>query len=145
MQKAENLVAGFAVEIARRFVAEQQRRVRDYRARDAHSLLLAPGELAGIMFCAVRQAHDAQRRRRVIFPLGFRQVRQEQRQFHVAFRGEHGQQVVKLEDKADVPRAPGREFAVGEFIDVLARDAHAAARWAVQPADQIQQRAFSGA
>src|SRR6266576_444197 len=143
LQQVENLVAGFAVQIARGFVAEQQRWVRDNRARDAHTLLLAAGELAGIMFGAVCQAYDIQRCRHVLFPLGFRQVRQEQRQLHVAFRGEHGKQVVELENKADVPRPPGGEPAVGEFVDVLARDAHAAAGWAVQPADQIQQRAFA--
>ena len=77
------------------------------------------------------------------FPLGLGQVRQQQRQFHVALRREHREQVVKLEDEADVPRAPRGQLAVGQFVNALARDAHRAAGGAVQPADQVQQRALA--
>ena len=49
LEQAENFVAGFAVEIAGRFVAEQQRRIGDDGARDADALLLAAGERARIM------------------------------------------------------------------------------------------------
>src|ERR1043166_4908064 len=143
LKQIQNLVAGFAVQIARGFVAEQQSRVGDNRARDAHSLLLAPGELAGIMSCAMGQADDAQRGRHVIFPLGLSQVRQEQRQLHVALRREPRKQVVGLEDKADVPGAPGGELALGQVAHLLPREADAATGRAVQPANQIQQRAFA--
>ena len=41
LQEVQDLVPGLAVEVARRLVAEQQRRVGDDRARDADALLLA--------------------------------------------------------------------------------------------------------
>ena len=45
LQQIEDLVAGLAIEVAGRLVAEQQRRVGDDGARDADALLLSAGEL----------------------------------------------------------------------------------------------------
>ena len=64
LQQVEDLVAGLAVEIARRLVAEQQRRVGDDGARDADALFLAARELARIVLRAVGQADDLERDRR---------------------------------------------------------------------------------
>ena len=49
LQEIENLVARLAIEVARRLVAQQQRRIGDDRARDAHALLLAARELSRIV------------------------------------------------------------------------------------------------
>ena len=53
LQQVEDLVAGLAIEVAGRLVAEQQRRVGDDGARDADALLLAAGELPRIVLRAV--------------------------------------------------------------------------------------------
>src|SRR5678816_1116387 len=45
LKKTEDFIARFAIEVARRFIAEQQCRIGDDRARDAHALLLAAREL----------------------------------------------------------------------------------------------------
>ena len=45
-----------AVEVAGRFVAEQQERIANQRAGDRGALLLAAGELAGTMIQAVAEA-----------------------------------------------------------------------------------------
>ena len=45
LEQAEDFVAGLAVEIAGRLVAEQQRRIGDDGARDADALLFAAGKL----------------------------------------------------------------------------------------------------
>ena len=81
----------------------------------------------------------------MFLPLGFGQVRQQQRQFHVPLRRQHRHQIVKLEDEADVPRAPRGQFAVGQLVHALAGDAHRAFGGPVQPADQVQQRALARA
>ena len=47
LEERENLVAGFAVEIARGFIAEQDCRIGDDGAGDAHALLFAARELRG--------------------------------------------------------------------------------------------------
>ena len=44
-QQIDHLMAGAAVEIAGRFVGEQNRRVVRQRPRDRYALLLAAGEL----------------------------------------------------------------------------------------------------
>ena len=61
LQQVEDLVAGLAIEVAGRLVAEQQRRVGDDRARDADALLLAAGELPRVVLGAVGEADDLQR------------------------------------------------------------------------------------
>src|SRR2546430_15365119 len=61
LQQLEDLVAGFSIEIARRLVAEQQRRIRDDGPRDADTLLLSTRELAWIVFRAIGQTDDFER------------------------------------------------------------------------------------
>ena len=61
LQQVEDLVAGLAIEVAGRLVAQQQRRVGDDRAGDADALLLAAGELPRVVLRAVGEADDRQR------------------------------------------------------------------------------------
>ena len=74
LQQVEDLVAGLAIEIAGRLVAEQQRRVGDDRARDADALLLAARELARVVLGAIGEADDLQRDRHALAALGLRQA-----------------------------------------------------------------------
>ncbi len=113
-QQVEDLVAGLAVEVAGGLVGQQQRRVGDDGAGDADALLLAARELARIVFGAVGQAHDVEGDGHPLLALGLRQVGEQQRQLDVALGGQHRQQVVELEDEADVVRAPARELAAAE-------------------------------
>ena len=52
-QDVQDLLARAAVEIARRLVGEQERRVVHERPRDGNALLLAPGELRRFMMQAI--------------------------------------------------------------------------------------------
>ena len=70
LQQIENLVAGLAIEIAGRLVAQQQRRVGDDGAGDADALLLAAGQLPRVVLRAIGEADDLQRDRRALAPLG---------------------------------------------------------------------------
>ncbi len=109
LQQVEDLVAGLAIEIAGRLVAEQQRRVGDDRAGDADALFLAARQLPRIVVARARRARrPTAPSARACLRSADRQLRQQQRQLDVARRGQHRQQVVQLEDEADVPRAPGR-------------------------------------
>ena len=58
LEHAHDLDGGPAVEVAGRLVGEEDRGVVDERAGDGDALLLAAGELVGIMVGAVRQADD---------------------------------------------------------------------------------------
>ena len=66
-------------------------------------------------------------------------VAKQQRQFHVLVRREHRQQVVELEDEADVPRPPAGQLALGHLGDFQSADDDAARRL-IQPGDQVQER-----
>ena len=118
LEQVEDLVAGLAIEIARRLVAEQQRRIGDDRARDADALLLAAGELPRIVIHRAREADDAQRHLHALAAVCLRQLRQQQRQLDVARGGQHRQQVVELEDEADVPRRAMRESSPPDILSI---------------------------
>ena len=129
LQQVEDLVAGLAIEVAGRLVAEQQRRVGDDRARDADALLLAAGELPrdSASSRSARPTTDSATCD-ALAPLGLRQLGQQQRQLDVSRRGQHRQQVVELEDEADVARPPPRQLAAGQLVDAIAADVDRAAR-----------------
>ena len=124
----EHFAARLRVEVARRLVGEQQRRVGDDRARDRDALLLPAGELPRIVLLAVAEADDVERGHHVLAALLLREVREQQRQLDVLERGEHRNQVVELEDEADVPRAPRGERALGQAADLGVADPDRSAR-----------------
>ena len=97
------------------------------------------------MLRAVGEADDFQRNVHVLAPLRFRQPREQQRQLHVALGGQHGQEVIELEDEADVLRAPARQRRPAHAADVHAADLDRSLGGRVQPADQIQERRLAGA
>ena len=112
-----HFVAGRRVEVAGGLVGEQERRLRDQRAGNGHALLLAAGELVGMMVRAVGEPHRVERRHRAFAPLGRLDdalARVEQRQLDVLERRGARQQVEALEDEADASRcarAPARPAA----------------------------------
>jgi hypothetical protein len=53
--KQQDLVAGGAVEVAGRLVANEERRVGDNSSRDGHALLLAARQLLRLVAAAVRE------------------------------------------------------------------------------------------
>src|SRR5262249_9196297 len=79
LQQIEDLVAGLAIEVAGRLVAEQQRRVGDDRARDADTLFLAAGELARVVVHPFAETDRAQRYLDALAALRLRQLREQQR------------------------------------------------------------------
>ncbi len=97
LDHVEHQDAGAEVERAGRLVAEQQRRALGHGARDGHALLLAARELGGEVVQPVAEADQRQRVlgvERVVGDVGDER--------HVLARGEAGDEVVELEDEADV-------------------------------------------
>src|SRR4029450_2895415 len=68
-QQLEDLVAGFAVEVAGRLVAEQQRRVGDDRPGAADALFLAARQLARVVIRAVAEPDDVERHLHAAFAI----------------------------------------------------------------------------
>src|SRR6185369_5084843 len=69
---------------------------------------------------------------------------QQQRQLDVLKRREHRNEVVHLEDKADVTRAPGCELASREVRDLVACNSNGSCAGQIDATKKIQQGAFAG-
>ena len=64
-----------AVEISRRLVGEEQRRLRDQRSRDRHALLLTARQLARLVIESFAESDAAERFGRELLRVGFRPLR----------------------------------------------------------------------
>ena len=110
VQEVQDLLARARVEVARRLVGEDDRRLRDERARDGYALLLASGELGRPVRAAIVEAYLAQQvleEVRVGLSAGDRH-----RQHDVLFCREHREQVEELEHEADVLAPQVRDLVV---------------------------------
>src|SRR6266446_10509353 len=116
----------FGVQVARRFIRDQNRRVGDNGPRDCDALLLPARKLPRIMFHAVCQADGLKSGFDVSLSFGFAQMRQEQGQFDIFKCGQNGNQIVKLKHQANVPRAPRCQLAFVHRGNLFVADHNAA-------------------
>ena len=134
------------VEIAGRFVSEQHGRLHDQRTRDCHALLFTAGEHAGPMGQPLTES-DA----RAAVPRPGRgtpaasAARDAHRHLDVLERGELRQQMVKLEDEPDVSVPERHDLGIGQRGQHRAVDDDGPLLGAIEPAEDVQQRALAGA
>ena len=140
LQELEDLLAGHIVERAGRLVAEQELRIFRQRAGDGDALLLAAGELTGEVVRARGQADFVQDRRCV--ERVFTDLR---RELDVFKRRQVADEVIELEDKADVVAAIGRELAGVEAAHARPVDRDGAARAGVHAAEHVEDRRLARA
>ena len=107
-----------AVEVACGLVGHEQGRVRDQGARNGHPLLLAAGELPRGVVHAVLEADQPQHGPHVLPALPAGEIGQHERQLDVLEGRQHRDEVVELENEADVGGAPGGELGFGKRADV---------------------------
>ena len=110
--EAEDLGAGAAVEVAGRLVGEDQLGLVGERAGDGDALLLAAGQFARSVLEPVGQPDGVDH---VAQPLLVGLLAGEvHRQGDVLDRGQHRQQVERLEDEPDALAAQSGELGVGQ-------------------------------
>src|ERR1022692_138788 len=127
------------VQVSRRLVAQQQRRMVDQGAGNRDPLPLAPGQRRGQGVRPVLQADLGEGGQRRAQPAPPRHVRVNLRQ-HDILGGRPGrQQGEGLEDEPDAVRAHRRAVPLGGRADVDAVDLQHALRRPVQQAQQVQQ------
>src|SRR6476646_2772989 len=80
LEEIENFVAGLAIEVARRLIAEEQRGIRDDRAREADALRLSAGQLPREMIHAVAKPDDRQRHLDALAAVRLAELGQQQRE-----------------------------------------------------------------
>jgi len=116
-----------------------------YAPRDGHPLLLAAGELAREAVLETAETDLGEQRAHPLAPLAQRRALEHEHVLRVLERGQHRDQVEALEDEAEAVAAEPAERHRAEPPQVLAVDLHAARRRAVEPADQVEERALSRA
>ncbi len=123
-----------AIQVTRRFVVQQKRGVRHNGSCNRDALFLSAGKLPREVMHAVGQSNNRERRLDVRATLALGKLGQQQRQFDVLKRIQHWNQVVHLEDEANVPGAPLRQVARGHVRNLVARHGNAPACGNIQPA-----------
>src|SRR4051812_3525689 len=113
-QKLHDLLAMFPVESRSRFVGKTEARFLDERSADRHALLFAAGKLSGAKVCFLG---EAQERKHGIGALGrlagAEAVAPAQDHFELLAGGECGEEVVALEDEAEVFQPKGFTLRFG--------------------------------
>ena len=135
-----DLAPGLGVEVPGRLVGQQEPGPKQQGARQRHPLLLAARKLARPVREPVGQADARQHRRR---PLGAEPPRlpqDEPRHHGVLERGELRQQVVELEDEADLPVAELRQPRGVHRRHVDAVEGDRAGRRGVERPQDLEQR-----
>ena len=102
-QQVDDLPAGGLVEVAGRFVGDQDGGIGRQRAGDGDALLLAAGQLRGIVVQPVAKPDRGQFARRMVVCVGA--AGQFQRHRDVLQRGHGRDQMERLEDDTDPPAA----------------------------------------
>ncbi len=115
-QQVDDVVSGRAVEIACRFVRQENRRVVGERSGDRDALLLAAGELRRVVMAAAREPDFTQKRRRARG--GAWTAGDLDRDEDVFKRGQRRQQMEELKDKPDLRAAKPCECVLAEAGDV---------------------------
>jgi hypothetical protein len=106
--------AGAGVEIACRFVGEQDGRIDRESPGDGDALALAAGKLVGEMIEAEAELNEIEQLGGTAFHLLLRPAAEVQRESHIFYAGQARKQVEKLEDEADFVAAEARQIVIGE-------------------------------
>src|SRR6266545_622509 len=108
----------YAVEVTGWLIRHQNCRIGHHRPGDGDTLLLSAGKLGGIVVHPVGQIYYAQHRLHMLAPLSAGESGQHQRQLHVLECGQYRQEIVELEDKADVGGPPLGKLSLGKRCNI---------------------------
>jgi hypothetical protein len=145
IEQVEDFLGRARIEITGWLVRDDQRGIGDDRPCDADTLLLTAGQLAGTVLEPIRQSNQVEGVEHLLLALRARQRQQQERQLDVLVRGEDRQQMIELENEADVPGAPARELALRHSRDEIVADPDFARGRLIESGNQIQQRRLAGA
>ena len=136
-EELDDLLARGRVEVARGLVGQEQPRPAADGARDGDPLLLAARELDGVVVAAIGETDLAEQRVRAAERVGL--AAEPERHRDVLERGERCNEVVGLEDIADIVPPEAREIVLAEPRDLHPGHRHAARGGLVETGDEAQQ------
>src|SRR5262245_37540584 len=130
------------VEVPRGLVGEDQLRLRDDGARDAHELLLAARELARIEVLLADDLEAIENVGHGALPLRAADVAIGERHLEVLGHGEVVEEVIALEDEADVPLAHLQPILGLQLVDLLGQEVVLARPRVIVHAEHVEERRF---
>src|SRR5712692_1240154 len=139
LEQLHDLPALIGVQVSRRLVREDDLRARHHRARHRHQLLLAAGELARV---EILLAHDVEAVEDVghdRLPLAPLHVAVGERHLEVLVDGEVVEQVVALEDEADVALLQLEPVLFSQAVDGLVEEDELARERPVVHAQDVEE------
>ncbi len=145
IERLEHELRRVGIEIPGRLVGQHDRRLIDQRARDGDALLLAAGELRGLVVNAVLEAERNEQALRLRACAAPMRAGDHRRQGHVVERIELGQEMMKLVDETDLRAAQLGAFAVSKLPGGDAGDEHLPIAWPLKQAGRMQQGGFARA
>jgi 16S rRNA (cytidine1402-2'-O)-methyltransferase len=141
----QDVRAGVGIEVARRLVGKQDRRVDRQRPRDCDALALASRKLVGQMIQAMPELHQVQQFLRTLHNFTSGPAAQMQRNRDVLQARERRQKIEELKNEADFVAAYVRQGVIGELAELRAVDRDLAGSRVIEAADQVEERRFSRA
>ena len=140
LQQLQDGLAGVVIQGAGRLVAQQQLGFFGQSPGNGHPLLLAAGELGREVVGPLCQTHLRENLSRVQMILA-----DLHRQLHILQSRQVGNQVIELENKADVIPAVGGELLFVIAGDVLPIQPHVALAHGIHAAQDVEDGGFAGA
>ena len=144
-QNAHDFLSALAVQCAGRLVGENDFTAIDQCARDTHALLLPAGKLIGAVVFALAQTETLQQCGTARASLLGRVARINGGDFDIAHGVQVSQQVIALENEAEILAAQTRQFVRFHSAGFLPIDQIAAACRPIQTTEDIHQRGFARA
>src|SRR5271157_206020 len=145
-QHFHDFITGGRVQVTGGFVGQDDVGVVDQRAGDGHALLLTPGELGRPVVDSIAQADQGGELDRSLVRLvaDFTASLVRQRKLDILEHGVLRDQVVRLEDEAEVAAADLGKLVIIEPRDVAPTQEVLAAGRAVEAAQEVQHGALAG-
>ncbi len=146
LEHLQNFDARVRIQIARRLVGQEQRRLVHQRPCDRYALLLPAGHLRRHVLDPIAESHAVQELACALLRFGRSAVhgRVIQRHEHVVDRGGPRQQVEALKDEPELGRAHQRPLVRRQAAHVLAVEPILARGGPIEAAQDVHERAFAG-
>ena len=141
LQKRNDFLAVFTVQISCGFIGHNQGRTGNERPANRHALLLAAGKLTGQMLPALCQSQHMQQFIHKFLIRGF--VVQEERESQILLHVQFRNQIKGLKDKSNVLPPENGQLLLGHGEHIFPIDPDFARRGIVKPAHNVQQCTFA--
>ena len=142
-EQLEHMQAVRGIQVAGRFIGEQDGRANHESAGECDTLLLASGELNRVMMATFFKAHLSQQLARTLSARAAIRTNKFIRQKHILFGGKCRDELIGLEDKADFSAPQECKPILRETRDFFTVEPYPAGGGSVQAGDQPKESAFS--